>query len=72
MLWDKKMQLAREMKEAVDSESSQAEVHALRAEVHRMQVRNTLSNQIVISMHQCMQFSCLLKGIVWPHSYVGV
>lgn len=38
MLWGKKIQLAREMKEAVDSDIRQAEICDLKAEIHRMQV----------------------------------
>ncbi len=38
MLWEKKIQVTREMKEAVDSEAGQAEVKAMKAEIHRMQV----------------------------------
>ena len=38
MLWEKKIQVSREMKEAVDSEAGQAEVRAMKAEIHRMQV----------------------------------
>ena len=38
MLWERKTQLAKEMKESVDSESGQAEVKAMKAEIHRMQV----------------------------------
>ena len=39
MLWEKKIQVGKEMKEAVDSEAGQAEVKAMNAEIHRMQVR---------------------------------
>uniref|UniRef100_A0A8C8AWV6 Coiled-coil domain containing 40 n=1 Tax=Otus sunia TaxID=257818 RepID=A0A8C8AWV6_9STRI len=39
MLWEKKIQLAREMRAAVDSETGQGEVQAMRTEIHRMQVR---------------------------------
>ena len=38
MLWEKKIQIGKEMKEAVDSEAGQAEVKAMNAEIHRMQV----------------------------------
>lgn len=38
MLWEKKIQVSREMREAVDSETGQAEVRAMKAEIHRMQV----------------------------------
>ena len=41
MLWEKKTQLARETRAAVDSEVGQGEVRAMRAEIHRMQVRYT-------------------------------
>ncbi|XP_069511299.1 coiled-coil domain-containing protein 40 isoform X2 [Ambystoma mexicanum] len=39
MLWEKKIQLAKEMRYAVDSEAGQGEIRAMRGEVHRMQVR---------------------------------
>ncbi|XP_074745665.1 coiled-coil domain-containing protein 40 isoform X1 [Strix uralensis] len=39
MLWEKKIQLAREMRAAVDSETGRGEVQAMRTEIHRMQVR---------------------------------
>ncbi|XP_077980301.1 coiled-coil domain-containing protein 40-like [Glandiceps talaboti] len=41
MLWEKKTQLAREAKAAVDSEVGQGEIRAMKAEIHRMQVRYT-------------------------------
>ncbi|XP_065591407.1 coiled-coil domain-containing protein 40 [Cyrtonyx montezumae] len=39
MLWEKKIQLTKEMRSAVDSEREQGEIQAMRAEIHRMQVR---------------------------------
>ncbi|XP_036612258.1 coiled-coil domain-containing protein 40 [Trichosurus vulpecula] len=39
MLWEKKIQLAKEMRAAVDSETGQAEIRTMRAEIHRMQVK---------------------------------
>lgn len=39
MLWEKKTQLAREAKNAVDLEYGQGEIRAMKAEIHRMQVR---------------------------------
>ncbi|XP_064620964.1 coiled-coil domain-containing protein 40-like isoform X2 [Lineus longissimus] len=39
MLWEKKTQLAQETRAAVDSEVGQGEVRAMKAEIHRMQVR---------------------------------
>ncbi|XP_020856436.1 coiled-coil domain-containing protein 40 [Phascolarctos cinereus] len=40
MLWEKKIQLAKEMRDAVDSETGQAEIRTMRAEIHRMQVKH--------------------------------
>ncbi|NXC37809.1 CCD40 protein, partial [Penelope pileata] len=39
MLWEKKLQLTKEMRSAVDSERGQGEIRAMKAEIHRMQVR---------------------------------
>ncbi|XP_075296789.1 coiled-coil domain-containing protein 40 [Opisthocomus hoazin] len=39
MLWEKKIQLTREMRAAVDSEAGQGEIQAMRTEIHGMQVR---------------------------------
>ncbi|KAM9207797.1 coiled-coil domain-containing protein 40-like [Leptosomus discolor] len=38
LLWEKKIQLTREMRAAVESESGHGEIHAMRTEIHRMQV----------------------------------
>ncbi|XP_005070245.1 coiled-coil domain-containing protein 40 isoform X2 [Mesocricetus auratus] len=40
MLWEKKIQLAKEMRAAVDSETGQTEIHAMKAEIHRMKVKH--------------------------------
>ncbi|XP_045068914.1 coiled-coil domain-containing protein 40 [Coregonus clupeaformis] len=39
MLWEKKSQLVRETRSAVDSEVGQGDVRTMRAEIHRMEVR---------------------------------
>lgn len=39
MLWEKKTQLARETRAAVDSEIGQGEISAMKSEIHRMEVR---------------------------------
>lgn len=39
MLWEKKTQLARETRAAVDSEVGQGEMSAMKSEIHRMEVR---------------------------------
>ncbi|XP_006886396.1 PREDICTED: coiled-coil domain-containing protein 40 [Elephantulus edwardii] len=41
MLWEKKIQLAKEMRASVDSETGQAEIRAMKAEIHRMKVRHS-------------------------------
>ncbi|KAM5272730.1 coiled-coil domain-containing protein 40 [Ctenodactylus gundi] len=40
MLWEKKIQLAKEMRASVDSEMGQAEMRSMRAEIHRMKVKH--------------------------------
>ncbi|XP_042307658.1 coiled-coil domain-containing protein 40 isoform X2 [Sceloporus undulatus] len=37
MQWEKKIQLAKEMRAAVDSETGQGEIRAMKSEIHRMQ-----------------------------------
>ncbi|XP_053157857.1 coiled-coil domain-containing protein 40 isoform X2 [Hemicordylus capensis] len=39
MQWEKKIQLAKEMRAAVDSETGQGDIRAMKSEIHRMQVR---------------------------------
>ena len=46
MFWERKIQLAKEMKSAVDSETGQGEIRAMKSEIHRMQVRK-FSNYLV-------------------------
>lgn len=43
MLWERKIKLAHEMKDAVDSDVGQTEVRAMKSEIHRMQVIAILS-----------------------------
>ncbi|KAM6164702.1 LOW QUALITY PROTEIN: coiled-coil domain-containing protein 40 [Rhynchocyon petersi] len=40
MLWEKKIQLAKEMRASVDSETGQTEIKAMKAEIHRMKVKH--------------------------------
>ena len=73
MLWEKKTQLARETRAAVDSEVGQGEVRAMRAEIHRMQVRYTQLMKQQEKMIQEMEkavsrwglfsFSCLAREV---------
>lgn len=44
MLWERKIQIAREMKDVVDSDVGQTEVRAMKSEIHRMQARNLFVN----------------------------
>ncbi|XP_041073015.1 coiled-coil domain-containing protein 40 isoform X2 [Carcharodon carcharias] len=41
MLWEKKIQLAKEARSAVDSDVGQSEIRAMKAEIHRMQIRHS-------------------------------
>lgn len=41
MVWEKRIQIAKEMKAAVDSESGQGEIKEMKFEIHRMKVRFT-------------------------------
>ena len=58
MLWEKKTQLAREAKSAVDLEYGQGEIRAMKAEIHRMQVSYGQGYQTKIAM--------LLASIISP------
>ncbi|XP_008576800.1 PREDICTED: coiled-coil domain-containing protein 40 [Galeopterus variegatus] len=40
MLWEKKIQLAKEMRYSVDSETGQTEIRAMKAEIHRMKIKH--------------------------------
>lgn len=42
MLWEKKIQIAKETHDAVDSNVGQAEIKAMKSEIHRMQVRQRI------------------------------
>ncbi|XP_078257419.1 coiled-coil domain-containing protein 40 isoform X3 [Rhinoraja longicauda] len=52
MLWEKKIQLAKEAKIAVDSEVGQGEIQAMKAEIHRMEIRH---NQIMKLQEQMIR-----------------
>jgi coiled-coil domain-containing protein 40 len=39
MAWEKRIQIAKEMKAAVDSETGQGEIKEMKFEIHRMKVR---------------------------------
>ncbi|XP_076453125.1 coiled-coil domain-containing protein 40-like [Babylonia areolata] len=55
MLWEKKTQLARETRAAVDSEVGQGEIKAMKAEIHRMTVRYTQLMKMQEKMIQDME-----------------
>ncbi|XP_046319276.1 coiled-coil domain-containing protein 40 isoform X1 [Marmota monax] len=40
MLWERKIQLAKEMRSSVDSETGQTEIRTMKAEIHRMKVKH--------------------------------
>jgi len=45
MLWEKKTQIAKETRSAVDSEIGQGEMRAMRSEIHRMEVCGNTSTK---------------------------
>lgn len=68
MLWERKIQIAREMKDVVDSDVGQTEVRAMKSEIHRMQIRHDQLMKQQEKMIQDMEKavyrreSILLKG----------
>ena len=40
MVWEKRIQIAKEMKSAVDSDAGQGEIREMKFEIHRMKVNN--------------------------------
>lgn len=55
MLWEKKIQLTKEMRAAVDSATGQGELQAMRTEIHRMQVRHWARGLRRGSCTQCVR-----------------
>ena len=51
MLWEKKIQIAREMKDVVDSDAGQTEVRAMKSEIHRMQVSTQVAGYKKMCKH---------------------
>lgn len=49
MLWERKIQIAQEMKDVVDSDVGQTEVRAMKSEIHRMQVNNVVGDKTSVS-----------------------
>ena len=41
MVWEKRVQIAKEMKQTVDSETGQGEIKEMKFEIHRMKVRHS-------------------------------
>ena len=48
MVWEKRIQIAKEMKAAVDSENGQGEIKEMKFEIHRMKVNRHFSKQKLI------------------------
>uniref|UniRef100_H3BEH5 Coiled-coil domain 40 molecular ruler complex subunit n=1 Tax=Latimeria chalumnae TaxID=7897 RepID=H3BEH5_LATCH len=64
MLWEKKIQLAKETRTAVDSDVGQGEIRAMRAEIHRMQVRYTQLMKQQEMMIRDMEASVLRRDTI--------
>ena len=54
MLWERKIKLAKEMKETVDSDVGQAEIRGMTAEIHRMEVGTCTSCTPSASLPHCV------------------
>ncbi|XP_058026837.1 coiled-coil domain-containing protein 40 isoform X2 [Ahaetulla prasina] len=54
MQWEKKIQIAKEMRAAVDSEAEQTEIRAMKAEIHRMQNAEEC-NKTIIQLERSQQ-----------------
>lgn len=59
MLWEKKVQLINETRQAVDSASGMAELKAIRVEIHRMETRKAQiarqQEQLIQALEQSVQ-----------------
>ncbi|KAJ7340194.1 Coiled-coil domain-containing protein 40 [Desmophyllum pertusum] len=64
MLWEKKTQLAREAKNAVDLEYGQGEIRAMKAEIHRMEVRYSQLMRQQEKMIQDMEKSVVRREVI--------
>ncbi|VDN13930.1 unnamed protein product [Dibothriocephalus latus] len=58
MLWEKKVQLVNETKQAVDSSVGQGEIKAMESEIHRMELRKAQ-----IARQQEMLIQALEKSV---------
>ncbi|XP_035694889.1 coiled-coil domain-containing protein 40-like [Branchiostoma floridae] len=65
MLWEKKTQLAREVRSAVDSEVGQGEIHAMKAEIHRMEVRYSQLMKQQEKMIRDMESAVSRRDTIW-------
>lgn len=65
LLWEKKTQLAREARDAVNSDIGQGEIHGMKAEIHRMEVRYAQLMRQQEKMMQDMEKSvCKRESII--------
>lgn len=48
MLWEKKTQLVKETRSAVDLEVGQGDIQMMKAEIHRMEVNLVAHNMIIL------------------------
>lgn len=59
MLWEKKVQLVNETRQAVDSASGMAELKAIRVEIHRMEMKKAQiarqQEQLIQALEQSVQ-----------------
>lgn len=51
MLWERKTQLAKETRSAVDTDQGQGDIHMMKAEIHRMEV-----NYMLVDGEYCINY----------------
>lgn len=79
MLWEKKTQLARETRATVNEDYGHGEIKTMKAEIHRMQVKNCLifegyikSLKILIMNDHCNYIPWLMsQNTIKPHKLNG-
>ncbi|CAD7668358.1 unnamed protein product [Nyctereutes procyonoides] len=62
MLWEKKIQLAKEMRASVDSETGQTELRAMKAEIHRMKQQEKMIRDMELAVARRETISIQAKG----------
>ncbi|XP_048347472.1 coiled-coil domain-containing protein 40 isoform X2 [Sphaerodactylus townsendi] len=68
MQWEKKIQIAKEMRAAVASETGMGEIQAMKSEIHRMQVRHDQLKKLQEKMIRDMEAAVARRETILSHS----